>query len=369
MTAIQKRMLAMLLAIFLGAGFGGGVIPLAAQDQDSDKDNASRQEGSKEKPKDAKDDVEAIGERDVSKGMNFYSLEEEIQLGKQMAAQVDQQSRIIQDPVVSEYVNRVGQNIVRNSDAQVPFTIKVIDDDTWNAMALPGGFFYVNTGIILAADSEAELAGVMAHEIAHVAARHGTKNASKAELANWLSLPLVFLGGPIGFGVQQAAGLLVPLKFLQFSRGAEREADYLGMQYLYKTGYDPEAYPDFFEKLQAREKSRPGSLAKAFSSHPMTPDRITAAETEIKTILPPRDEYIVTTGEFDRVQARLRQLQERGRVEEAEGTDSDRPTLRRKTTAPRADGASEDSSGDSSASEEAEEEEPNPDDRPTLRRR
>ena len=367
MTGIHSRILAVLLALYLGVGVG----PLAAQKTEDSKEAASKQDAksknSKDKDKDSKDDVEAIGDRDVSKGMNFYSLEEEIQLGKAMAAQVEQQSRIIQDPVISEYVNRVGQNIVRNSDAQVPFTIKVIEDDTWNAMALPGGFFYVNTGIILAADSEAELAGVMAHEIAHVAARHGTKQASKADLANWLSLPLVFLGGPIGFGVQQAAGLLIPLKFLQFSRGAEREADYLGMQYLYKTGYDPESYPDFFEKLQAREKNRPGSLAKAFSSHPLTPDRITAAENEIKTVLPPRDEYIVTTGEFDRVQARLKQLQNRGRVDEDQ-QDSDRPTLRRKTTAPSASADGSDS-GSSTSTDSEQEEERGPDDRPTLKRR
>jgi predicted Zn-dependent protease len=351
MTAIRNKAFAALFAVFLAFSVG----PLAAQDSKEDS-----------KSKNAKDDVEAIGDREVGKGMNFYSLEEEIQLGKAMAAQVEQQSRIIQDPVVAEYVNRVGQNLVRNSDAQVPFTIKVIEDETWNAFALPGGFFYVNTGIILAADSEAELAGVMAHEIAHVAARHGTKNASKAELANWLSLPLIFLGGPVGFGVQQAAGLLIPLKFLQFSRGAEREADYLGLQYLYKTGYDPEAYPDFFEKLQAQDKNRPGALAKAFSTHPMTPDRITAAENEIATILPPRDEYVVTTGEFDRVKARLKQLQNRGRVEDAEG-ESDRPTLRRKTTAPPAttDGSSSD--GDNSTT--AEETERGEDDRPVLKRR
>src|SRR5581483_2964178 len=159
-------------------------------------------------------------------------------------------SRLIEDPVITEYVNRVGQNLVRNSDAQVPFTIKVIDSDEVNAFALPGGFFYVNTGLILAADTEAELAGVMAHEIAHVAARHGTRNASKAELANWMSLPLIFLGGPIGFG----------------ARGAEREADYLGLQYMYKAGYDPQAFVDFFEKIEAKEKSRPGTLAKAFST-------------------------------------------------------------------------------------------------------
>ena len=207
--------------------------------------------------KDPKKDVDAIGNRDVGKGMNFYSLEKEIALGKSLAQQVEQQSRLIQDPVVAEYVNRVGQNLVRNSDARVPFTIKVIDSDDINAFALPGGFFFVNSGLILASESEAELAGVMAHEIAHVAARHGTKNASKAELTNWLTIPLIFLGGPIGFGVRSAAGLLIPMKFLQFNRGAEREADFLGLQYHYKTGYDPQGFVEFFEKIQAREKTRP----------------------------------------------------------------------------------------------------------------
>ncbi len=290
----------------------------------------AQDDAQKDKDRKPKDDVEAIGERDVGKGMNFYSLEEEIALGKQLAQQVEQQSRIVQDPVVAEYVNRIGQNLVRNSDAQVPFTIKVIDSEELNAFALPGGFFYVNSGLILAAETEAELAGVMAHEIAHVAARHGTRNASKAELTNWLSLPLIFLGGPIGFGIRSAAGLLIPMKFLQFSRGAEREADYLGMQYLYTAGYDPEAFVSFFEKIQAREKRRPGTLSKTFSTHPMTPDRIDAAQVEINTILPARPEHVVTTGEFERVSDRLAALLNRGRFEESK-TDSDRPTLRRRT--------------------------------------
>ncbi len=308
--------------------------------------------------KKSKDDVEQIGDRDVGKGMNFYSLEKEIALGKSLAQQVEQQSRLIQDPVVTEYVNRVGQNLVRNSDAQVPFTIKVIDSDEINAFALPGGFFFVHSGLITAADTEAELAGVMAHEIAHVAARHGTRNASKAELVNWLTVPLIFLGGPIGYGARSAAGLLLPLKFLQFSRGAEREADFLGLQYLYKTGYDPQAFIDFFEKIQAREKSRPGSLAKAFSTHPLTPDRITAAQDEIETILPPRDEYVVTTSEYAQVVERLRVLTNRGRIEEAKEAQ-DRPTLRRTTQqTPTTEGG-----------ESPETTAPAEDQRPTLKRR
>ncbi|OFV97395.1 MAG: peptidase M48 [Acidobacteria bacterium RIFCSPLOWO2_12_FULL_54_10] len=348
MTAIWRKKSSLL---FLAALLVFQIPVFAAQD---DKDDDEKKKGSK-------DDVEAIGDRDVGKGMNFYSLEKEIALGKALAQQVEQQSQIVMDPVVAEYVNRVGQNLVRNSDAQVPFSIKVIDSDEINAFALPGGFFFVNTGLILATESEAELAGVMAHEIAHVAARHGTRSASKAELANWLTIPLIFLGGPIGFGARSAASVLVPLKFLQFSRGAEREADFLGLQYLYKTGYDPYAFTDFFEKIQAREKSRPGTLAKAFSTHPLTPDRIDAAQTEMTTILPPRDEYVVSSSEYDRVVDRLRVLQNRGMVDGATEDKEDRPTLRRTTKAP--------DDGSTPSSDKTEETEEDKDAKPRLERR
>jgi predicted Zn-dependent protease len=232
----------------------------------------------------------------------------------------------------------------------------------------------VNSGLILATESEAELAGVMAHEIAHVAARHGTKSATRAELLNWATLPLIFLGGPIGFGARSAASLLVPMKFLQFSRGAEREADYLGLQYLFKTGYDPLAFIEFFEKIQAREKSRPGTLAKAFSTHPLTPDRIDAATSEIDAILPDRPEHVVNTSEFDRVSDRLRVLVSRGRIEDAKEA-KDRPTLRRSTRAPAenadADSQDQDASGDASSTPDEDENDSgdDEDDRPTLRRR
>jgi len=358
-----SQLLAIFFAIVLGLGLG---TPASAQDSKDSKPAKSSKDS-----KDSRADVEQIGDREVGKGMNFYSLEEEIALGKSMAQQVEQSSRLVQDPVVTEYINRLGQNLVRNSDAQVPFTIKVIEDDTWNAFALPGGFFFVNSGLILAAETEAEIAGAMAHEIAHVAARHGTRNASKAELANWLSLPLIFLGGPVGFGARSAAGLLIPMKFLQFSRGAEREADFLGLQYMFKTGYDPDAFVAFFEKMQAREKNRPGSLAKAFSTHPLTPDRIDAAQAEIKNVLPPRDEYIVTTGEFERVHERLKMLDNRGKIEDAK-QDSDRPTLRRRTTAsPSATdsaGSSDEASGDTTATPD-DNSQTDEDARPTLKRR
>src|SRR5512138_1192134 len=247
--------------------------------------------------KDKKKDPEEIGNRDVGKGVNFYSLEKEIGLGKQLAQEVERQAKVIDDPVIAEYVNRVGQNLVRNSDAKVPFTIKVIDSEEVNAFALPGGFFFVNSGLVLKAESEAELAGVMAHEIAHVAARHGTRQATRGQLINYGSIPLIFLGGWTGYAIRQGAGLAIPLGFLTFSRGFEREADYLGLQYLYKSGYDPTAFVDFFEKIQSLEKKKPGTVSKVFSTHPMSDDRIKAAQDEIQKILAPKPEYVVTTSE------------------------------------------------------------------------
>ena len=286
-------------------------------------------DGSKKK----NSDIQNIGSRDINRhDINFISLDKEIELGREFAKQVEQDSRLITDPVINEYVNRVGQNIVRNSDARVPFTIKVIDSDEINAFALPGGFFYVNSGLILAADEEAELAGVMAHEIAHVAARHGTEQASKGELFNFASIPLIFIGGPIGYGIQQAANLLVPLTFLKFSRKMEEEADYLGTQYLYKSGYDPSAMVSFFEKLQAKEKAKPGSVSTLFSSHPATGDRIKKVQETVTTILPPADQYVETTSEFNRVKSLLASIQNTHPPE-----DKNRPTLHRRTRAPNPD--------------------------------
>ena len=307
---------------------------------------------SKVKHDGSKRDVDAIGNRKVGgRGMgNWYSLETEIRMGKEYSQQVEASVKLVQDPVVTEYVNRIGQNLVRNSDAQVPFTIKVIDSDEVNAFALPGGFFYVNSGLLLAADEEAELAGVMAHEIAHVAARHATKQMTRGNWANIATIPLIFVGGGIGYAVRSAVGLMLPMTFLSFSRGFESEADYLGLQYMYKTGYDPQAFVSFFEKLQAKEKKKPGTLARAFSTHPQTPDRIEKSQLEIGAILAARPQYVVSTSEFDDVKARLASIENRHKVlDDKEGT---KPSLRRAST-----------------SDKTGKDEKTDDDRPTLKRR
>ena len=281
--------------------------------------------------KGSEDDVDAVGQRNIGgRGMgDWYSTNWEIGTGKQYSMEIEKSSHLITDPVVVEYVNRVGQNLVKNSDAKVPFTIKVLDTDEINAMALPGGYFYVDSGLILACDSEDELAGVMAHEIAHVAAHHAARAMTKLGYMQIGSIPMMIFtqGTWTGYGIYEAAQLAVPLTFLQFSREYEAEADYLGIQYAYRAGYDPQGMVTIFEKLDALEKHKPGALSKAFSDHPATPDRIAATEEEIATILPARPEYLVTTSEFDDVKARLERIQnKRGTGDKKNGN---KPTLRR----------------------------------------
>jgi len=310
-------------------------------------------------PKNSKEDVDAIGNRSTGKGVNFYSLEKEIALGKALAQEVERTSKLIDDPIVTEYVNRVGQNLVRNSDARVPFTIKVIDSDEVNAFALPGGFFYVNSGLILRAQEEAELAGVMAHEISHVTARHGTKQATKGELMQIAAIAamIVVPYGWAGYGIYEGMNLAIPLTFLKFSRDAEREADFLGIEYMYKAGYDPNAYITFFERIQADEKHRPGTVSKVFSTHPPTPDRIAATQKEIARILPEKEEYIVSTSEFDSVKARLRNVMF---TRKAQDNAPGKPTMRTKT---------EQSDKNKQTTQGSDPNAPQDDDRPTLKRR
>lgn len=326
--------------------------------------NTSQQQSPNVKPGSTAD-VNAIGNRNVGKGLDFYSLEREIALGKQLAQQVDRSAKFVTDPVVTEYVNRVAQNLVRNSDAQVPFTVKVIDSDVVNAFALPGGFFYVNSGLILHADEEAELAGVMGHEIAHVCLRHGTKNATKSDIMQIASIPaMIFIPYTLaGYALYQGMNFMIPMAFLKFSRDEERQADYFGLQYMYKAGYDPNAFVAFFEKIESDEKKQPGTIPKVFADHPPTPDRIEAIQTEIATILPARNEYIVTTSEFDSVKHRLQMIETNQKVKNA---SPNKPTLRKRTdqnkggsTDPSAGGSTTSTGSDTSSD----------DDVPTLKRR
>lgn len=321
-------------------------------------------------------DVDNIGNRDVNTGgalggifsdWNFTSLEEEIALGRELSAEVERQVKFVDDPVITEYVNRVGQNLVRNSDAQVPFTFRVIEDDSINAFALPGGFVFINTGILTTADEEAEFAGVLSHEIAHVTARHGTENATKNQVLNLATLPLIFLGGIAGFAVRQAASIAIPMQYMQFTRGAEKEADYLGAQYAYKAGYDPGAAVTFFEKVQARETAKPGTMNSLFATHPPTEDRIEEVQVTIENVLPERDRHVLTTSEFLDVQERLSEYLNSRPADE----EDDRPSLRRRT--PRVDTSdSEDIEDDERPRIERRDDdpdrEPEEDDRPVLRR-
>ncbi|HEX4784740.1 MAG TPA: M48 family metallopeptidase [Candidatus Sulfotelmatobacter sp.] len=299
-----------------------------------------------------KTDVDAVGNRNVGCGRgvgNWYTVEGQVARGRVYAQQIESQVKLVNDPVITEYVNRIGQNLVRNSDAQVPFTIKVIDSDVVNAMALPGGFFYVNSGLILAADEEAEMAGVMAHEIAHVAACHYGREMTRANLLQMASIPFIFMGGGIGYAAYEGMGLGIPLAFLHFSRGFEAEADYLGIEYMYRAGYDPSAFVSFFEKIQAMEKKKPGTLSKAFDTHPQTPDRIEKSQDEIRKILPAKAQYVVTTSEFDEVKARLAAIENKHKV--IDEKDANKPSLRRTAnTTDKSDTKSDD-------------------DRPTLKRR
>ena len=308
--------------------------------------------------KGSEDDVDAIGTRNIGgRGLgNWYSTDSEIRMGKSYSMEIEKSAHMVTDPVVVEYVNRVGQNIVKNSDCKVPFTIKIIDSDEINAMALPGGFFYVNSGLILAADEEAELAGVMAHETAHVCAHHAARQMTKMNYAQIGSIPLIIFtsGSWTGYGIYEATQLAVPIAFLKFSRVDEAEADWLGLQYMYKTGYDPQAFIQFFEKIDALEKHKPGTLAKVFSDHPQTPDRIAKSEDEIATIMPAKPDYIVSTSEFDDVKARLARIENKRKLND-KGKDG-KPTLRR------ASGGNNDPSNPNNPSNTG-------DDRPTLGRR
>ncbi len=328
-----RRSLAVILALVFCAGFW---TVLSAQSKDKKKD------------------PEQIGNRDVGKGVNLYSLEKEIALGKQLAQEVERSARLVDDPIPAEYINRLAQNLARNSDLKLPVTARLVDSAEVNAFALPGGFLFVNTGLVFKAETEAELASAMAHEIAHVAARHGTRQASRGQIVNWASLPLIFLGGWPGYAARQGASLALPLTFLKFSRGFEEEADLLGLQYLYKAGYDPTAFVDFFERMEAMEKKKPGTVSELFRSHPKMATRIKNTQKNVQELLAQQPQYVVTTSEFSELKQEMERTLNRRKATPA----STGPTLRRPPKG--ATGPIEDREDSKKNSDE---------ERPTLKRR
>lgn len=334
----QARAILLLLLLLIITGLGS-----TSSAQDSSAQDSSGTAPTKVKPGSI-DDVSAIGTRTIGgRGPgNWYSTQSEIAMGRQYAEQINRSTKFVTDPVVTEYVNRIAQNLVRNSDAKVPFTVKVIDADDINAFALPGGFFYVNSGLILAADSESELAGVMAHEISHVIAHHAARQMTREQYARLGTIPLIFVGGMAGYGAYEASSVAIPVVFLKFSRTFEAQADYLGVQYMYKAGYDPQSFIAFFEKVEAMEKRKPGTIARAFEDHPPTEDRIRKTQEEIARILPPRAQYVVDTSEFEAVKARLARI-ENGRKPKDQN-NVNRPTLRRASSGPNGHGGTQ--SGD-----------------------
>lgn len=341
-----------LVASLLGSSLG--VLAQTAQPQEQAKTKTEAKKDSKEQQKTAKpaasnktlstsEDPNMIGKRNINKGIIASmsgSTEKEVRLGRELAAQVDREAKFVDDGVITEYINRVGQNIVLHSDAKVPFTIKVIDSDEVNAFALPGGFFYVNKGLLLAADNEAELAGVMAHEIAHVAARHAVENNKKAELAQYAVLiPSILLGGGLGQLIYQGGGFASLLGFMKFTRGAEEEADKLGVQYMWAAGYDPTAMATMFEKLESKSKKKPGFISKLFATHPAPPER-RAASLALAARFPEKEEYVISSSEFQKVKARLMRLSNARATSSGalpgaeEGGAPGRPTLKRRQPAP-----------------------------------
>ncbi|HMJ08236.1 MAG TPA: M48 family metalloprotease [Pyrinomonadaceae bacterium] len=369
--SVFLTLLALWVSLFAG-------IPTVASAQTSDDSKKPKQQAKNKKteaPKAAatpqadtsktlgvKEDPSQIGKRKINSGSDKLfgwlggSQEKEMAIGRQLALQVEQQAKLVDDPIVTEYVNRVGQNVVLHSDAKVPFTIKVIDSDEVNAFALPGGFFFVNKGLILAADNEAELAGVMAHEIAHVAARHAMENQGKGAFINYASLAGIIFGGPIVSAVlQNGGGILAGLASLKFSRSAEEEADKLGVQYLFASGYDPTAMSTMFEKLAAKNKKKPSSLGKLFATHPQSIERRDASLALVARF-PEKDEYIISTSEFQRVKEHLLKLTnaKAGISSDIDDPDSGKPTLKRRqpeSTEPASTTSTDSDSSSSSSSD------------------
>jgi predicted Zn-dependent protease len=248
---------------------------------------------------------------DPGHALNFYSIEREIALGKQLSTELERQVKLVDDPILSEYVNRIAQNIVRHSDVTIPVTVRIIESGDLNAFTLPGGHIYVNSAMLKLTESEAELAFVLAHEIGHVAARHATREATRSQLLQIGQVPLSIFGGLNGAAIRELAEPASRLGFLKGARDFESQADRLGVDYLDRSGYDPTASIDMFERIEATERKRSGPLARLYQDHPVTQSRIEATQKHLAEIAGKRDEYLINTSEYEQMRPRAVTIEER----------------------------------------------------------
>jgi predicted Zn-dependent protease len=275
---------------------------------------------------DKKKDPNEIGDRNVAGALNVYSLDKELALGKQLSIEVRKQAKIIDDPIVAEYINRIGQSLARNSDVNFPVSFTLIDAEDVNAFTLPGGFIFINTATLRLSDNEAELASVLAHELGHAAARHATRQQTRSDMISVATIPMVLFGGWTGLLARQATTLAGPMAMFHFSRAFESEADLLGIQYLWKTGYDPNASVDMFERVESTERAHPGTVSKLFRTHPLTGERIEKTQKNIDELLPGRTEYVLNTSEYEAIRERLAEITQSRKPD----VKDNHPTLLRK---------------------------------------
>lgn len=244
------------------------------------------------------------GSTGVNKGdFNLMSLQDEWALGQKLAADIALQLPLSQDPAVVGYVNEVGQRIVRQTEmAQMPWAFHVVNDPAINAFSIPGGHVYVNTGLITAAGNVSELSGVMAHEISHGVARHSTEQLSKAYGLEILAT-LVLGQNPAAYQTILAQ-IIGGGALARFSRDAEEEADKLGVHSMYRAGYNPRGMASMFEELLSREQRSPNSVARFFSTHPLTTDRIRKVTSEAQK-LPARGDLITDDPNYQAIRRRV----------------------------------------------------------------
>jgi predicted Zn-dependent protease len=246
----------------------------------------------------------AVSQNDIH-GFNLVSVEEEKQLGAKFAVEIEKKYPPVRDPEVQGYVNKVGKQLLTGArEVAFDYTFTAVHDDSVNAFAIPGGHLYVHTGLLKVVRTEGELAGVMAHEISHAVARHGTQQLTQQY--GYSLVVQLLLGSNPNLLAQIAASLAGQAGMQAYSRGMENQADYLGVETMAKAGYNPDGMLTFFTKLESMEGRNPGQLAQFFSSHPLTSERVQQVKAEIDKLPPQKYPYGADSTELKRIQAKLR---------------------------------------------------------------